>query len=305
MRRLRLVLVTAAAVAVPVAPVYSQAVVDTLNASPETTFSLPGSGGQPVYAGELGGPRFTLTKTSRVLEIGAFLATFPTVPGYLPFVVQIRHSVDGLPDPSGLIATFVLSDDQNQDVISYESVRPGYVLPPGEYFALFSSQRLEDGGYILGNTSTGYLAGQTYFGFWQPETGIANWGLPYAAVRILAEPFVRTVTLEITPKVINPGANGLIRVAILSARGFSAVAETDRTSLTFGKTGDEVSRAFCNPKGVDVNGDGHPDLVCFFRTSATGLTREDSQAVLKGRLLSDMAIVGTATFRQVCALVAN
>ncbi len=60
-------------------------------------------------------------------------------------------------------------------------------------------------------------------------------------------------------------------MAILSTEEFDASTDVDRASLTFGRTGDEQSLAFCFGWRGDVNCDGLRDLICFFRTRDTGI----------------------------------
>ena len=83
------------------------------------------------------------------------------------------------------------------------------------------------------------------------------------------------VSIDIKPgsdtNPINPNSNGNIPVAILSTTDFDAPSMVDVSSLTFGRTGNEKSLAFCNQNGEDVNGDGLLDQVCHFETQLTGL----------------------------------
>jgi len=95
------------------------------------------------------------------------------------------------------------------------------------------------------------------------------------------------------PNSINPKSKGNIPVAILSSSTFDAPSQVDKTSLTFGRTGDEESLAFCNPSGEDVNGDGLLDLVCHFETEKTGFQHGDTQGVLKGKTMDGTPIKGT------------
>jgi hypothetical protein len=95
------------------------------------------------------------------------------------------------------------------------------------------------------------------------------------------------------PNSINPKSNGKIPVAILSTKSFDAVHEIDRTSLTFGQTGDEHSLDFCNPNGEDVNGDKLIDLVCHFDTQKTTFKAGDSVGILKGMRISGIHFIGT------------
>jgi len=99
------------------------------------------------------------------------------------------------------------------------------------------------------------------------------------------------------PNSINQGSQGKITVAILSSPMFDAPGEVDPASLTFGRTGDEASLAFCNNNPEDVNGDGLPDMVCHFYTHATGFLLRDTQGALKGVTLSGVPIKGTDSVR--------
>jgi hypothetical protein len=89
----------------------------------------------------------------------------------------------------------------------------------------------------------------------------------------------------------------LVPVAILSADGFNAVSDVHRSSLTFGKTGDEASLLFCLKNGFDVNRDGRRDLICSFRISKTGLTTGDTQAILHGTTAGGTAFEGTDSIK--------
>lgn len=94
------------------------------------------------------------------------------------------------------------------------------------------------------------------------------------------------------PNSINRRSEGKIPVAILSSATFDA-REVDTASLTFGRTGNEESLAFCSRAPEDVNRDGLPDLVCHFNTPATWFVPGDTQGVLKGKTLTGAAIRGT------------
>ncbi|MFC3889970.1 SdrD B-like domain-containing protein [Lentzea rhizosphaerae] len=94
------------------------------------------------------------------------------------------------------------------------------------------------------------------------------------------------------PSSINVKKDGLIPVAILSTAEFDAVAQVDRTSLTFGATGLEQSLVRCGSPGEDVNDDGRADLVCQFDTAKTGLTCGMTTATLVGRTLDGRRFEG-------------
>jgi len=91
---------------------------------------------------------------------------------------------------------------------------------------------------------------------------------------------------------IELGEDDRVKVAVLASTTFDAPASVDRTSLTFGKTGDERSLAFCDPSPRDVNADGLLDLICGFKITKMGFQLGDTTGVLKGKTLSGTAIRG-------------
>jgi hypothetical protein len=109
------------------------------------------------------------------------------------------------------------------------------------------------------------------------------------------------VTIDIKPgsqtNPINPKSIGKIPVAILSTADFDAPSEVDKTSLTFGRTGDELSLVSCNKNGEDVNRDGLLDLVCQFKTKLTGFRIGDAEGLLKGQTLDGVSIEGGDSVR--------
>jgi hypothetical protein len=66
----------------------------------------------------------------------------------VPLIVQIRPSTNGVPDASNVLASFVLSNDNNLLIVSYESVAINLTLPPGTSFALLAPQN-QDAGLAL------------------------------------------------------------------------------------------------------------------------------------------------------------
>ena len=99
------------------------------------------------------------------------------------------------------------------------------------------------------------------------------------------------------PNTINPKGKGTIPVAILSSTTFDATSQVDKTSLTFGRTGDEQSLAFCTKSDEDVNLDGLLDIVCHFRTQLTGFQAGDTEGILKGKMVNGVAILGRDSVR--------
>lgn len=82
-----------------------------------------------------------------------------------------------------------------------------------------------------------------------------------------------------SPKVINLRGPAQVQVAILSAPGFNPVLQVDPATLTFGRSGDERSLAFC--AADEVNGDGVPDQICRFEISLTGFQPGDLGGILR------------------------
>ncbi len=111
------------------------------------------------------------------------------------------------------------------------------------------------------------------------------------------------VTIDIKPgsatNSINPQSKGRIAVAILSSPDFDAAAQTDASSLTFGRTGDEASLTSCSPVPVDVNFDGRNDLLCHFATQLTGFVRGVAQGILRGITVDGAAIAGADSIQLV------
>lgn len=99
------------------------------------------------------------------------------------------------------------------------------------------------------------------------------------------------------PNSINPRSKGKIPVAILSTMDFDAPQEVDTETLTFGRTGDEDSLAFCNSSPEDVNDDGHDELICHFYTQEAGFECGDTEGILKGETLDGTPIEGSDSVR--------
>jgi hypothetical protein len=96
---------------------------------------------------------------------------------------------------------------------------------------------------------------------------------------------------------INPRSRGEVAVAILSTPSFDAPNDVDRTSLTFGKTGDEASLDSCNSRARDVNRDGLPDLVCNFTIRLAGFEDGDPEGILRGETVSGVLFEGRDAVR--------
>jgi hypothetical protein len=287
-------------------------ILDTLGAAtPTTKFSVFGTGSQVIFSYQLAGPEFVLTQPTVITEIGAFINNcksiingVPDCPNTQPVTVQIRPANNGNPDFTTILATFILSDDQDPLHYSYESVKPNFQLDAGTYFAIFATQG-DDVAGLLGNATVPfeYVAGSTTIGFVFPFYDRVGAAQLDAAVRILGTPAPLTVGIDIRPlswqNIINPKSHGLVTVAILSNADFNAPKEVSRDSLTFGRTGEEKSLAFCLRQPRDVNRDGLPDLVCLFYIQRAGFKAGDQTGILKGRTLSGLSFTGMDSIRTV------
>lgn len=85
-------------------------------------------------------------------------------------------------------------------------------------------------------------------------------------------------------------------VALLSSDTFDAM-QVDQSTLTFGSTGDEQSLVRCKRRGVDVDHDGKPDLLCFFNFAKAGFVPGDSEGVVKGSTKSGDAFEGKGALK--------
>lgn len=103
----------------------------------------------------------------------------------------------------------------------------------------------------------------------------------------------------VLPNKINAVSRGVVLVAILSQQGFDATTEVNRSSLTFGRTGDEDSLRkwgrneipWCYEK--DINNDNIDDLVCRFSILKTEFTLGDTVGILKGETIDGTALEGS------------
>ena len=168
-------------------------IVDSLGiATTDTQFSLSGITGLAVFDFQFVGPQFILTQPTTITEIGGFLNNCQGVIGIdcsgAPLIVQIRPSTNGVPDPSTVLASFVLSNDNDLQLVSYESVAIKLPLQPGTYFAIFTSQN-HDSGLLLSSATSPFIyqAGLINIGVVDPITGATFLRQHFGAVRILGE----------------------------------------------------------------------------------------------------------------------
>jgi len=72
-----------------------------------------------------------------------------------------------------------------------------------------------------------------------------------------------------------------IPVALLSSDSFDPMS-VDRSSLKFGSTGEENSLIHCSRRGIDVNHDGKPDLICRFDFAKSDFVPGDNEGIVTG-----------------------
>lgn len=171
---------------------------DTLGAAtPTTRFSVFGSGGNGIFSEQFIGPQFTLPRRSVLTQVGGFvnncdsiLSGVPQCPNTRPFVVQIRRSVNGAPDPRLVVAAAPLTHDNDPLVISFESARFDDIpLEAGTYFAIFTPQQAGDAGFLVGSV-LGYTPGIAAVGTITPAGSTFD-AAAHTAVRIVARPVRR------------------------------------------------------------------------------------------------------------------
>jgi len=154
-------------------------------------------------------------------------------------------------------------------------------IPAGSGWELVEARGINNQGQIVG---WGYINGS--------EVERAFLLMP------VKDPEFLEVKIDIRPwslsNRINPRVKwGLVPVAILSSPHFNAPRIVDRHSLTFGRTGDEDSLAYCLRWPSDVNHDGSKDLICYFRAGPTGFRCGDKEGVLKGKTVDGQEFEGT------------
>ncbi|HEY3567661.1 MAG TPA: hypothetical protein VGP73_06985 [Thermoanaerobaculia bacterium] len=283
-------------------------VVDGLGtATPGTKISVFGTGGVTLSTAQRVGPQFTLTQDAVLNEIGAivnnckvFISGVPQCPQTSPLTVEIHPAINGLPDPSTVLATFLLSHDDDPFFFSFESARIELPLPAGTYFALFGAQG-DDGGDLL-NNSGGYLPLYLPTGFILlpgPRVSVTSYRMP---VRILADCVIQ-VAVDLKPgsfpNTVNPQSRGVLPVAIWSTGAFDA-SLVDPASVRFGATGKEAAPDHFDLE--DLNADGHLDLILQFRTQETGISCDTTSVSLTGRTFSGQPIAGSDSLRAVGCL---
>lgn len=142
------------------------------------------------------------------------------------------------------------------------------------------------GVYTVGVTSSGrtFLPGGGVTSFVGRSTSNGSYTLIISGVT----PSVQQISIDIKPGAgsiapINPQSKGNVPVALLTSNDFNA-PKVDRSSITFGASGNEASLIRCGKEGEDVNADGYPDLVCHFDNQAAGFDAGSEEGVVRGTI---------------------
>jgi hypothetical protein len=113
-----------------------------------------------------------------------------------------------------------------------------------------------------------------------------------AYLLLLPEP--RKVSGHLLQPVVNAGTPGPVAFAILSEPGWNAFQQVAQRTVTFGKSGKEISVSHCLSVAMDVNSDKLSDLVCVASAEATGLLRGDTEASFEAQTTEGGLLDGTA-----------
>jgi Bacterial pre-peptidase C-terminal domain len=118
---------------------------------------------------------------------------------------------------------------------------------------------------------------------------------------------VKQITIDIKPgdrkrTSIVSMKRDYVPVALLSSKGPNEFKplEVDQKTLTFGVNGDEPSVKQCfSHRGMDLNRDRIPDMVCLFDMDATGFEVGHLQGVLKGKTKGNVQFEGRGMLKVV------
>jgi hypothetical protein len=181
---------------VDASPPQNTIVIDSIGNLPTSTrFKRPGSWGHAIDQHNSVGPAFTLTKTTTITEIGAYVEACwvgreapegCTPPP--PVSVSIHPQVRGIPSLAAAIASYTLSNDNDQTLISYESVKVKLRLQPGTYYAIFNNP--SNRGLLMAGASDprNYTCHSVLMVDVRRDPETRDLTHQYIAVRILKEP---------------------------------------------------------------------------------------------------------------------
>ncbi len=192
-------------------------------------------------------------------------------------------SIIDYPTPSGYTTAFGINN-HGQIVGSYIDTKGqyrGFLCSGGLFMSIDYPGASHTWPYGINDRGqiSGYFAG----------TGVHGFLATPPPVRELV-----TVKIDIDPDRINLKSKGKIEVAILSTKDFDGPHMVDIDSLTFGRSGNEDSLAFCKSKPKDFDRDGlKDDLVCHFYIQDAGFQCHDAEGILNGKTKDGTAIQGS------------
>lgn len=225
-------------------------------------------------------------------------------PSYTPDAVLLPNGTVAVAWPTEFGVAFDILDATSYDQISGPHFGGGPNVPMANSFLSVTSDTSDriimtwaagegdpplSAFYALADNTGAFITNPTAFRF--SSNGILLSQNGQGNAPILSEPPAMDVEIDVVPgstaNIINLKSTA-VQVAILSSAGFNALTEVDRSSLTFGKTGNESSFISCLKGGRDVNLDGRLDLVCNFRVRLTGLAVGDALAILRGSTIAGL-----------------
>jgi hypothetical protein len=129
---------------------------------------------------------------------------------------------------------------------------------------------------------------------------IAGQRLSITQAPLAGAPAEITVDIDIEPReastpTMDWSGRGRITVAVLSTPSFSAAADVDPASLSFGPTGVELAAVRCRER--DADGDALADLVCVFQNGQSAFVLGDFLGVLTGTTRGGVPLRGLALVR--------
>lgn len=205
-----------------------------------------------------------------------FTTGIAVTPGGDVYVSGVTYSGDF---PSGLASDVEITGGGDGEVFVVKlGITP---LAPEQPVLLYSTSLGVDPGSMLG-ISLAPDGGVLVAGATEPTTG--------ARITDTA------LSIDIRQEALNPGKKGVIPVAILPSSTFDPGSQLDRSSLTFGRTGDEHSLRHCEGRHPASRPTGKA-LVCHFDAQASGFETGDTHGFLKGQKLEGGRAFGMDTIR--------
>jgi hypothetical protein len=134
----------------------------------------------------------------------------------------------------------------------------------------------------------------------RPDLVTANRSTDDVSVLINQDEHPASIFIDVKPgedpNSINPGAAGMIAVAILGGETFD-VSDIAADTIVFGDGA--ASIAHPNPHRQDVNDDGYMDLLAHFRIGETGIDCGDVRATLTAETFEGRSLTGSDSIRTV------